>query len=68
MSKIGQYALGVQEIVDQHFDSDFSVVESIVRSRYPELGEMAVNFAREEHDVILREWTEYAAYCDGQDK
>lgn len=65
MSKMGQYAMGVQEIVDQNFDSDFSVVESIVRSRYPELGEIAVNFAREEHSTILAEWESYAQYCDG---
>lgn len=68
MSKMGQYALGVQEIVDQHFDSDFAVVESIVRARYPELGELGVNFAREEHDAILAEWTAYSQYCDGLEK
>lgn len=65
MSKMGEYVLGIQTVVDDNFDSDFSVVEDIVRNTYPELGEMAVNFAREEHSVILREWQEYAEYCDG---
>lgn len=67
MSKMGEYVMGIQEVVDANFDSDFSVVEGIVRNTYPELGELAVNFARDEHSVILREWREYADYCNGTD-